>query len=382
MIALPRISLNEWWGVVFAAVLFAGCSHTNPEPIQIGHIAPESGSGTPGEHARRGVTMAVEELTKSGELIHGRGVVVRHVDSRGTADVAHAQAVRLITLNHVVALLGDSDPAAAGEIGLAAKPYAIPVITSANVFDRSGDDAPFSLGITAANQGRALGRFVVDGLKPGADRVLIVYDDSVRSARELVNEFRQQMLPTSITTDVFDYKGSTPAEPIRNEIQKTKPGAVLVVGASPSFVRAVRENAGSASPEVSWLYGGSNPQIAALKDVPAVSHDMYFATVYTSEAEGDRAKDFAEKYRSRFSGRQPDVDAALAYESAKWLFQSMSKAAAVNPSQIHDALQNAETFDGLTGTVTLNKGHATQRPVFIMQIKGQEPKLIKTDQGS
>ncbi len=376
---LQSESLLVWVGLHLALFLFTGCSHTPPEPIQIGHIAPESGSGTPVEHARRGVAMAVEELTRSGEQIHGRDVVVRHVDSRGSADVAHADAVRLITLNRVVALLGDSDPAAAGEIGLAAKPYAVPVITSANISDRSGEDAPFSLGITAAYQGRVLGRFVVDGLKPGTDRVLIVFDNSVRQARELVEGFEQVVQPKSITADRFSYKDGSGVEPIRSEIQKTRPGAVLIVGASPELTRALRDVTGSASPGLSWLYGGSDPQIAALKDVPAVSHDMYFATAFTPEAEGDQVKDFVEKYRTQFNGRQPDVDAALAYEDAKWLFEAMSKASVANPAQIHDALQNAETFDGLTGTVTLTRGHATQRPVFIMQMKGQEPKLVKTD---
>src|SRR5205823_4887798 len=115
--------------ILLAPLLLAGCSRTTTEPIQVGHIAPESSGGKIGQHARRGITVAVDDI-KDDALIHGRKVVVRHVDNKGSAEQAHADAVRLISLNRVIALLGDTDAAATAEIGQAARSYGVPVISS------------------------------------------------------------------------------------------------------------------------------------------------------------------------------------------------------------------------------------------------------------
>ena len=372
-------------GLTFlVTALVTGCTRTAPEPLQVGHIAPESGTSKLGLHARWGVTLAVDEIDKSDALIQGRKVVVRHVDSRGSAEVAHADAVRLITLNRSIALLADTDAPGADQVGVAARPYGIPVISSRNITETGGNDTPFSLGIAAPYQGRVVARFVANGLQPKPDRVLVVYDESLARNIELVDGFRQELKGAAITIDSFPYSATPAIVHAQAEIQKSPPGAVLVVGATQEVLRELRsKQTASGSTQTSWLYAGEEFQVAALiADNPSLANDVYFATVFTSEGINDRGKEFAERYRKLSGQQEPDANAALAYEGALWLFETMRDSSALAPAQIEGALKQSDKFEGLTGTITLSHGHAVERPVFIVQMKGNELKLVKTDRGS
>jgi len=370
------------YGVFFACtvVLAGGCTRPSTDPIPIGHIAPESGGGVLGQHARQGIALAVDDLKKGGNLIQGRGVSVRHLDDRGSPEVALADAVRLITLNRVHVILADTDAAATAEVGAAAKPYGVPVVALSNISLQAGDDAPNSLGVTMAYQGRILARFVKDGLQPKIDRALVVFDDTAPRNRELVDAFRQEFKSSQVQIDPMPYKDASAADRIRGEIRKAGPGAVLVVGSATDFVQTLRGDTGGSS-TISWLYAGEESQLAAMQDVPTAARDMYFATAYTAEAGGDRNKEFVDKYRAGHNGQEPDVFAALAYENATWLFESMRNKPAILPAQIREALETTERFDGLTGTILLNKGHATQRPMYILQLAGRQPKVVKVVSG-
>src|SRR6516162_7241350 len=82
-----------------------GCSgKSTTEPIWIGHIATITGPDkAAGEHARQGIQLAVEEANQDDNRILGRKVMVRHANAKPDGDGAEAQAVRLVSINKVVA---------------------------------------------------------------------------------------------------------------------------------------------------------------------------------------------------------------------------------------------------------------------------------------
>src|SRR5690242_7286868 len=88
-------------------LLLVGCTAKQPtEPIQVAHLLPLTGpSKRAAEDAQRGLSLAVEDVNAEGQRVGGRIVVVRNIDTRGDPDVVQAEAVRLITLNKVVALV-------------------------------------------------------------------------------------------------------------------------------------------------------------------------------------------------------------------------------------------------------------------------------------
>src|SRR5262249_32298518 len=116
---------------LLAPLLLAGCTHAAPtDPVVIGHFAPLSGPDKViGEHALRGIALAVEEANADGEKVNGRRVEVVHVDDRGAPSASGDAAVRLITVNRAVALLGGTTSERAEQIARAAQSYGVPLVT-------------------------------------------------------------------------------------------------------------------------------------------------------------------------------------------------------------------------------------------------------------
>src|SRR5262245_22032970 len=105
----------------------AGCSRqSSEEPFWIGHVGPLSGGEqVVGEHMQRGMRFALADVNTEGE----RPLAVVHADSRGQASHASSEAVRLVSVNRVLALVGGSDQAGADRLALALKDYPTPLLT-------------------------------------------------------------------------------------------------------------------------------------------------------------------------------------------------------------------------------------------------------------
>src|SRR5216683_1846176 len=101
---LPRGTMRVLL-LCFVLLTLWGCkSKTEPGPILIGHLAPLSGPGKRlGQQARQAILLAVKEANEEENRIAGRRIAVLHIDSHGDLDALQPEAVRLITVNHVVA---------------------------------------------------------------------------------------------------------------------------------------------------------------------------------------------------------------------------------------------------------------------------------------
>src|SRR4051794_22376128 len=97
--------------IALAAALATGCvQRPATTPIRIGHLAAFSGpERTRGDHARRGIQLAVSAAMAEDQKVAGRALVVHHADHAGDADVFQAEAVRLLAITQVSALIVSCD---------------------------------------------------------------------------------------------------------------------------------------------------------------------------------------------------------------------------------------------------------------------------------
>ncbi len=154
-------------------LILPGCSSkTPPEPLWVGHLAQLSGPGkAQGTQSQEAVRMAVDEL--SALRVAGRPLAVRHVDTRGDAETARGEAVRLITVSKVTALLVGGEAAQAERVGREALPYGVPVLVCGELPLPPGENV-FVVGAGAERRGAALARYANDSIKP--DTVAVVVD--------------------------------------------------------------------------------------------------------------------------------------------------------------------------------------------------------------
>jgi branched-chain amino acid transport system substrate-binding protein len=129
---------------------------------------------------------------------------------------------------------------------------------------------------------------------------------------------------------------------------------------------------------LAWLYAGGENEMSDLLDDAQASRDVYLATAYVVDNGSSRGQEFAQDYRKRFS-QEPDAHAALAYDDARLLFETIKRLRAAAPVAVREELGRMETFESVTGTVAFNRDHTVRRPVFIVRVDEGGPKLVKRD---
>lgn len=359
--------------------LLAGCSgRSATEPIFIGHLAPLSGPDQRiGQHARQGILLAVEEANQDD---NARKINVIHVDIPGDEekperpenDRAQAQAVRLITINRVIALLGDTGSAQAESMALGARPYGVAVVTSNGWPAPNNIDNLFVTGVTPARMGQALARYLKERKEQRPDRLAVLTPERSDSGKALAEAFAQELRDSAIKIDRISYKAPSPAPQTEDELSSTNAGAVLCYGARPDFVKKLRAK----MPNALWLYAGDERQLAALQEDPQACQGMIWATAYAV----DNDAKFASEYRKRFK-EEPDVHAALAYDNARLLIAAIRRAMPPTPASVRDALGKSEILDGVTGPMTVSAERTVSRPVFVVRHEEGRAKVLRVDGG-
>src|SRR5438132_3170893 len=133
-------------GIMLTGALTGCSSRVSSEPIAIGHVAPLSGPDkAAGEQAKQAILLAVEAVNGTESSVLGRRIEVRHADTHGDLEALGNEAVRLITVNRVVALLGGSDAEQADRLSRATQPYGVPVVTGGPVLPAAGVENIFSV---------------------------------------------------------------------------------------------------------------------------------------------------------------------------------------------------------------------------------------------
>src|SRR5437868_117800 len=85
-----------------------GASSSSGGTIVFGHVASKTGdTATFGLSADEGIRLALDEINSKGGVLGGRKLEVLTEDDRSLGDEAKTAANKLITRNHVCAILGE-----------------------------------------------------------------------------------------------------------------------------------------------------------------------------------------------------------------------------------------------------------------------------------
>src|SRR5207248_11216804 len=103
------------------------------------------------------------------------------------------QAVRLVAVNKVAALLGGTTPEEVEKLDRADK-AGVPLLTASWFAPPSVSDYVFFTGLSPAAQGRALARFAAQKWKPEAEDAVLIVDKSREEYQALAAAFARQLL--------------------------------------------------------------------------------------------------------------------------------------------------------------------------------------------
>lgn len=362
------------WTLLFALTTVLGCSSKSPpSPLVVGQVANLSGPGSRADvQASRGIRLALDEVNKDAE----RKIIVRHTDTQGKLEAYEAQAARLVAFNKVVALFGGDAPEEVVRLDRSRvlaeseQPGFLPVLSPCGRRTPAMSAQVVLAGMTPQAQGKALARFAAENLK--ITRVTLLVHQGTTHAEPLteafVREFVDAQKKKEPKTDVMHphvLRYGADKDKLSDRwisVADRKPEAVLLAGPE-SDLRWLRDQAKPADQKI--LYGGEDGSLR-LDEWLGGPGAIYLASAYGVEKENTAGQDFVEKYRKAFD-EEPDVHAALGFESMKLWAEALRKAPE-SESQRRDELFKIKDFAGLVGPLSFDDDHRLQRSLVILRL--------------
>jgi branched-chain amino acid transport system substrate-binding protein len=360
--------------VASLAALTAACERRSGAPqsstgeIVVGMYGSLTGDGASfGQSSVEGAQLAVEEINNAGGVLGGRKIRLLVEDDQSRPEEASSAVTKLITQDKVVAVLGE----VASRRTLAAAPvaqkYQIPLITPASTNERVTQvgDYIFRVCFIDPFQGEVLAKFAFNDLK--ARRVAVLKDIQQDYSVGLTDSIQKTFtaLGGTVMDPVSYSSGDADFRSILTQVRAQKPDAIFVPGyysEAAIIVRQARE-LGMTMP----ILGGDGWVGDALKNGREALKNTFISNHYSGENPDPIVQNFRKAYRAKFN-REPDSIAALGYDSAKVLADSITRAGTTEGPKVRDAIAAANVA-GVTGQLRMNPSRDVVKPAVIEEIQ-------------
>ncbi len=357
----------------FAGVAFA------EDVIRIGVFLPLTGQmAYGGQLELDGVKMAHKELPS----VLGKKIELFVVDNKSDK-VESANAVkRLIEKEKVVAIIGTYGSSLAMAGGEVAEKAGIPVMGTSctNPLVTQGKKFYFRACFIDPFQGAGAATYAVETLKmkKAALIVDVANDYSVGLASFFKQSYKKQ--GGEVVAELKYNSGDQDFTAQLTEIISKKPDVLFI----PSYFAEgaiIMKQARELGAKFQIMGGDAmdNPEIVKIGGA-AVEGFIHTTFPYDPSMKdmSDIAKKFTENWKKAFPDKEPNVNAALGYDSFMLLADAIKRAGKAEPNAIRDALEVTKGFPGVTGAKTINKTHDAESPVGVVQIKDGKKQFVGT----
>jgi branched-chain amino acid transport system substrate-binding protein len=358
------------------------CAHAaDPNEILIGHFASMTGAeATFGQSTDNGIKLAIDEINAAGG-VKGKKVRVITYDDKGDARETGTAVTRLVTSDHVVAVLGE----VASSLSLVGAPVCqqnhVPMVSpsSTNPKVTKVGDMIFRVCFLDAFQGYACAKFARESPKINTTRAAILYDQVSAYSVGLQQDFATCFVDMGgeiVSRETYqagdqDYSAQLIA------IRASNPGVIFVPGYYTDIgnIAIQARRLGIKAP----LLGGDGWDSEKLGEIGGKAIDgSFYSNHYSHQDPNPRVQNFLRKYKERYGNRVPDALAGLGYDAALVLCAAIEKAPTLKGPDIAAELAKTAGFDGVTGKITIDKDRNAVKSAVMIEMKEGEPTYVLT----
>ena len=367
-------------GTALLGSALAGCGGNNAksDEIRIGANFEMTGNtANYGASTLEGLKLAIKEANDAGG-INGKKIVLVEADNKSEAAESVNAATKLISDDHVRAIVGPATTANVIAESQVATDNKIPVIapdaTAVDVTVENGQVKPwiFRSCFIDPQQGDVMAKFALDTLK--AKTAVIYIDNSTDYSKSLAQVFEKVFTAGGgqvVMTEGFlakdqDFKATLTRLRAANADVIFIPAYYEEVG---KIVKQARE-IGITAPIIG-TDGWDDPKVAELAGTAALNN-TYFSTHYSDKDESVRP--FIDAFQKEY-GHAPNVFAALGYDAGKMLVDALKRAGSGDTEKIREALEATKDLKVGTGTISMDKNHNPIKTAVILEMKNGEKEL-------
>ena len=345
-------------------------------PIVVGHYGSMSGAqATFGQSTDNGIQLAVAERNAAGG-VKGRKITIKTLDTAGKAQEAGAAVTRLITQDHVVALLGEVASKLSIAGGEVAQHYKVPMITPSSTNEAVTQIGPMISRVCFVDgfQGYVVAKFAHDNLK--AAKVAVLYDQASDYSIGLAKNFKSAFTGMGgvISSEQTYKEGDSDHAAQLATIRDSKPDAIFLPGYYTDVANIARQ-ARKLGITVPFL-GGDGWDSAKLTELGGDAVEgSYYSNHYSHEDTRPEVQAFVTNYKAKY-GEVPDGLAALGYDAARVLFDAMDRAPSLDGTTLAQAIADTKGFKGVTGLITMDANRDASKQAVVLQIKGGKSTFV------
>jgi branched-chain amino acid transport system substrate-binding protein len=366
------------------ALALAGCNKSEEavgsagsNTIMIGEYACLTGqTASFGTASHQGAQMVIDDANANGGILGEKIKLITEDDQSKPGEAATAVR-KLISRDHVVALIGEMVSSRSLEAGPIAQQNKIPMVSgSTNPNVTKIGNYVFRVCFIDSFQGSVMAKFALNSLKKTRIAVLtdVRQDYSVGLAQSFKEYFTKNggtvVAEQSYTSGDQDFKAQL------TSIKAANPEAIFVPGYynEVGLIALQARELGITVP----LLGGDGWDSPTLVQIGgAAMEGNFFANHFSTEDQSPIIQDFIREFRKRFN-RDPDAMAALGYDAAKVLLDAMVRSGGTAPAKVRDALATTKDFQGVTGKITIDENRNANKSVVVLTIKDQGFHYVET----
>lgn len=352
-----------------------GSGNTSGDTIKLGMNMELSGAvAAYGNQEKEGIGMAVEEINAAGG-IDGKKIELITKDNKSDSTEAVSVTTSLTTKDGVVAIVG---PATSGAVKASlptTTKVKVPLVTPSGTDDsitvQNGkvQEYAFRTCFQDSFQGKVLAIYAHETLK--TDKAAILGDNSSDYAKGLTKAFKDAYEGEIVAEENFT-KGDKDFQAVLTKI-KDKDFNVLYLPGYYEETGLITKQAREMGIDVPILGpdGFSDPkyvEIAGKENVNQVYYASHFSTkVDTSE----KAKTFIEAFKKKYD-KEPSSFNALSYDAVYMVKQAIEDQGSADSAAITKGLSELKDFEGVTGTMTIDKEHNPEKSAVVLGMQNGE----------
>lgn len=372
--------------VVMTAGIFAGCSTAKTQTagnnqtgntIKIGVNMELSGAAAGyGNSQKQGIQLAAQEINKDGGInVNGKKKKIKLIikDNKTSTTTSASVAAQLVNNDKVAAIVGpattNAGTAEIPNITKAAVPSVSPSATDPNYTkQKNGKVQPYVFRACYQNnfQGGTAAKFMTNTLK--AKRVAVFADNSSDYGTGLAKAFKKSFKGTIVDSQSFS-EGDKDFNAVLTSFKSKKIDAIYVPGYYTEvglIIKQARQNGinvpivgsdGMADPKLAQIAGNKN------------ASKIYYTTPFSDDVakSNPTAVKFMNAYKAKYHADAPTFS-ALAYDSVYMIKSAIESEKSADSIKITKGLSKIKNFDGVTGTITINKNHDPEKQIAIEQL--------------
>ena len=355
---------------VFLVVFALSGGALAADTVKIGVYLPLTGQmAYGGQLELEGIQMA----SKEAPTVLGKKVELFVVDNKSDKVEAANAVKRLIEKEKVVAIIGTYGSSLAMAGGEVAEKAGVPMVGTSctNPLVTQGKKYSFRVCFIDPFQGAGAATYASTGLKAKTAALLVDVsnDYSVGLATFFTRSFTK--VGGQVVANLKYQAGDQDFTAQLTEIISKKPDVLFI----PSYFAEgaiIMKQAKELGAKFNVMGGDAmdNPKIV---EIGGAAVEGFVHTTFPYDPSmtdmSPIAKKFTENWKKAFPTKEPNVNAALGYDTYLMVLDAIKRAGKAEPAAITKALASTKGFEGVTGSTTINATHDAEKPVGLVQIK-------------